>query len=155
MIRYIASPTAVCKQWRSLSQLMRSRPSPTSSATPTIGIKSDDSIHSVFYRAVCELGVPVQCLSWWDSDPHLPALPHLRQVPVPKAKNRYILSCYRCLCDDYVLTADKIQTLVYQLYQALTVHYKRWIDTFGSTAVCGPATVSPLTRSVHSLISGI
>ncbi len=51
---FIPSPTAACEPWGPLSLLVRSRPSPISSATPTLGIKSDNSIHSVSYRAVWE-----------------------------------------------------------------------------------------------------
>ncbi len=50
-------------------------PPSTSSATPTLDIKAI-SIHSVSYRSLWALDYSVSA----DPDPHLPALPHLRQV---------------------------------------------------------------------------
>ncbi len=114
MIRYIRSSTAlsVSLEKYTVSQLFRFRPSPTSFATPTLGNKSDESIHSVACRAVCEPWGSLSQLMRRRPPPTSYVTPVLREK---RWFNSFCVlpRCLRAL--EYSVSADETQTLTYQL----------------------------------------
>jgi hypothetical protein len=140
---------------------MRSRPSPTSSATLTLVNKSDIPIHYVSYRSVCELWC-VECLNWWDPDSHLPALPHLRQVTkaIPSAFRTLVYQLYQTLPVLYSISEDSIPSdllLSVGLKQSRRQRYpytlftvfNRWIDTVSPAAVTSWSCILILIPDAH------
>ncbi len=137
--------TAVCGT-TTVSQLMRSRPSPTSSATPTPG---DDSIPSVSYRLECTVSLLMR------SRPS----PTSSATPTPCIKSDdsiHSVSCH-AVCEPWSTLSQLTRSRPSTTSSATPTPGIKSDDSIHSVsyrAVCEPwSTLSQLTRSRPSTTS--